>query len=159
MRKPLPIDVSLIRKTFIYHQGILYWAVDRSAHTKVGDVAGSLRKIDGYWQVSLNGRNYRRARLVYSLHYGYPGELEIDHINRDRSDDRIGNLRAVTHSQNSKNKGLPRTNTGHSGISETPSCKYRSSVNVNGKHRSKTFKTIEEAISWRKEIKNTSRSI
>lgn len=55
------------------------------------------------------GYNYvsqkRLARLVYETWYGeIPDGLEVDHMNRKRGDDRLCNLRLVTHSQNLQNR-------------------------------------------------------
>lgn len=55
------------------------------------------------------GYNYadskRLARLIWETFYGQiPAGMEIDHMNRKRNDDRLSNLRLVTHSQNSRNR-------------------------------------------------------
>lgn len=55
------------------------------------------------------GYNYadskRMARMVWETWFGkIPAGLEVDHMNRKRNDDRLCNLRLVTHSQNSKNR-------------------------------------------------------
>jgi hypothetical protein len=51
------------------------------------------------------------------LHHGYLPK-EIDHINGDRSDNRIDNLRAVTRSENQCNRGVLANNTsGYPGVS------------------------------------------
>ena len=55
------------------------------------------------------GYNYadskRMARMIFETFYGkIPAGMEVDHMNRMRDDDRLCNLRLVTHSQNSKNR-------------------------------------------------------
>jgi hypothetical protein len=82
-----------------------------------GDVAGSVSK--GYSQVSLSGRNYKAARVVWELHNG-PIELglDIDHIDGDIHNNRIGNLRAVKTVVNTRNCRLRIDNkSGTAGIS------------------------------------------
>lgn len=50
------------------------------------------------------GKNFRNHRLVYEAFVGeIPQELEIDHINTIRSDNRVENLRVVTHKKNMNN--------------------------------------------------------
>lgn len=51
-----------------------------------------------------SGKNFRNHRLVYEAFIGeIPQELEIDHINTIRSDNRVENLRVVTHKENMNN--------------------------------------------------------
>jgi len=50
------------------------------------------------------GYSYQAWRLVWALHYGDPGDHQIDHIDRDRSNNRIENLRLATPSQNQFNR-------------------------------------------------------
>ena len=70
----------------------------------------------GYYQLSLCKNNkkktFRIHRLV-ALHYipNPQNKLEIDHINRIKTDNRVENLRWVTHSENNLNKDLIITNT------------------------------------------------
>lgn len=59
-----------------------------------------------------HGRIYLHREVV-----NCPKNMEVDHINRDRLDDRLSNLRVVTHQQNHFNTGLQKNNTtGHKGI-------------------------------------------
>ena len=62
---------------------------------------------DGYRQVSLCkdgiGRTYRVALLVAGAFLCKEGGLEVDHINANRNDDRVDNLRYVTHKENCNN--------------------------------------------------------
>jgi hypothetical protein len=51
----------------------------------------------------VNGRTYIAHRLAWALHYGEEPSLEIDHINGERSDNRIANLRLATRGENCKN--------------------------------------------------------
>lgn len=71
----------------------------------------------GYKTGAIFGRPYLSHRVIYALYHGYwPGE--IDHKNHNRSDNRIENLREVTHIENHKNRSLNSTNTsGFNGVS------------------------------------------
>lgn len=58
----------------------------------------------GYTQISIDGRRYLTHRLAWLYVYGQFPPEHIDHINLDKSDNRIVNLRAVTKSENARNK-------------------------------------------------------
>lgn len=58
----------------------------------------------GYYRVRVDGKIYRVHRLVAETFIPNPAGLpEIDHINRDRSDNRVENLRWATRSENTRN--------------------------------------------------------
>jgi hypothetical protein len=59
--------------------------------------------LNGYMQLGLHGKNYFIHRLAWFYVYGYFPEGDIDHINRERADNRIANLREVSRSCNVKN--------------------------------------------------------
>jgi hypothetical protein len=87
--------------------GVVTWKKSPANVVKVEDVASTLTG-NGYLAVRFQGKDYLLHRVIWYLHYGEnPVGLQIDHINRDRTDNRIGNLRLVTHQQNVQNsKGL-----------------------------------------------------
>jgi len=99
-----------IQGLFDYRQaGSLAWKIKASPHIKIGDVAGYKHE-SGYHKIKINGKSYRRARLVWLWHYGvWPNR--IDHINRNPSDDRIENLRDFTLQNNQRNRDNPKNNT------------------------------------------------
>lgn len=69
-----------------------------------GDLAGG-RATNGDWRIKINGRTFKRSRLVWLYVHGidsYP--LLLDHINRDRSDDSVENLRIATYAENQRNR-------------------------------------------------------
>jgi hypothetical protein len=99
----------------------------------------------GYMTVCVDGKNYRAHRVIYLFHHGYLPE-QIDHINGDRSDNRIENLRPATISQNGQN----RKPTGKSGIKGVVWHKqikrWVASISVNGKTKHLgCFETLEQA--------------
>lgn len=84
----------------------------------VGTVAGNLTQ-KGYWAVMCEGEVYKCHRIVYELMVSRLGELFIDHIDGNRSNNAISNLRAVTHVTNARNKRMGRNNTsGVQGVSK-----------------------------------------
>lgn len=87
----------------------------------------------GYRVATINGKKILAHRAVWAFAYGSWPKLELDHINGDRSDNRIENLRAVTFSENHKNTKMKRSNTsGYNGVSiikETGRWRARAKVN------------------------------
>ena len=68
----------------------------------------------GYVQVKLNNKNYKKHRLIAEQFIPNPDNLtDVDHINRNRSDYHLSNLRWVSHSDNNRNKST------HKGIEYT----------------------------------------
>jgi len=72
-----------------------------------------------YWVAAIDGKYYSVQRLVYAIHHGTdPGHFMVDHINRDRFDNRVENLRLVLHPLNAINTGMFSHNkTGVRGVS------------------------------------------
>lgn len=83
----------------------------RYAGTKVSTIDSK-----GYLFVSINGKQYRLHRLAWLYVYGKHPNI-IDHINGDRLDNRISNLRDVNHQQNHMNrKRSSRNSSGVTGV-------------------------------------------
>jgi hypothetical protein len=80
-----------------------------STHEDPTTPVGSIQK--GYLYIGLAGRSYASHRLTFLYMIGeFPPE-EVDHINRNRLDNRWDNLRPATHSENNRNKRINRNNT------------------------------------------------
>lgn len=80
-----------------------------------GAIAGSPHNA-GYRQICINRQKYLIHRLIWCYHYGQL-PTQIDHINRERSDNRIENLRECSYSENHGNSGMSRKNTsGYKGV-------------------------------------------
>lgn len=70
----------------------------------------------GYKTGLLWGKKLRAHRVAWAIVHGEWPDL-IDHINHNRSDNRIANLRTVSHQANARNQGLRRANkSGRSGV-------------------------------------------
>jgi hypothetical protein len=86
--------------------------ISTAPSVKVGDVAGSS---DGlYTKINLLGKRYYAHRLAWLYVYGVWPQNEVDHINGDKFDNRIENLREATRSQNCANR--PALATSKSGV-------------------------------------------
>ena len=132
--------------------GIFTWKVGCSSRVKVGYIAGSLDG-DGYLRIRLQSRKYQAHRLAWLYVYGVWPKDQLDHINRNRSDNRISNLREVSHKQNHQNRSKPSNNTsGHPGVSwDKRDSKWRAQITHNQKKiHLGSFTTLEEAIAARK---------
>jgi hypothetical protein len=129
--------------------GVFFWRKSLKNGTKADDVAGGLDG-DGYVVIRLSGRLWRANRLAWLVTHGeIPAGLDIDHINGDRSDDRITNLRAVTRSENNQNQRRARKDnkTGMLGVAfHKHSGLFNARIKLSGKSKSLGyFKTPEEA--------------
>lgn len=72
----------------------------------------------GYGVVRVDGKNHKAHRLVWLLTYGEWPEHEIDHLDRNRMNNRISNLRAVTTAENGHNRRMSNNNSsGYPGVS------------------------------------------
>ena len=115
------LTVDLLNHLFEYDKetGNLIWKIkpsSRGHHVKAGDIAGTL-KSHGYLCVGINYNSYRAHRLIFLMHKGYLPKT-IDHINGDKLDNRIENLRAATVGQNQHNRKTNANNTsGYKGVS------------------------------------------
>lgn len=64
----------------------------------------------GYKRVGIGGRKYLVHRIIYKLHnpdFDLNSDLVIDHIDRDRLNNHVQNLRAVSKADNNRNKAEP----------------------------------------------------
>lgn len=75
----------------------------RASNMLPGTVAGTVHARDGYVVIRVLGAKYAAHRLAWLYMTGKWPSQEIDHINRDRADNRISNLRDVTHMVNMSN--------------------------------------------------------
>ena len=70
----------------------------------IGSIPGGPSKY-GYWQISVMGTTYTAQRLAWYYVYGVWPEDDIDHINRNKMDNRISNLRCLSRADNLRNRG------------------------------------------------------
>lgn len=89
--------------------GVFIWKVTRNGKMKVGLPAGSIDREDGYVEICLDRRDYKAHRLAWLYVTGAWPVYGIDHIDRDKTNNRFINLRDVPHSVNLKNRVLPAT--------------------------------------------------
>ena len=113
---------------------------------KVGHIQDQLHK--GYVCATIDGHQYRCHRLAWLYIHGVWPNQSIDHINGIKTDNRILNLRDVSHSVNMQNiKTVNATSTtGVLGAQKDYKGRFKSLIQVDGKKRYLGyFKTAEEA--------------
>ena len=87
----------------------------------------------GYGIGAIFSKAYRKHRVCWAIYHRAWPENQIDHINGDRSDNRIQNLRDVSNRENSINSGIKKNNTtGFAGVSLDRG-KYRAQIKVFGR--------------------------
>ena len=138
--------LDYIKKHFSYSEGKIK-RDDRK------NSLGSLDK-DGYLIIKVKGKQFKAHRLVWFLCKGEFPKGEIDHINRNRLDNRIENLRECDRKQNILNtKTKINKKTGTSGIyldESTKGLKAKFSFHFQGK--SYRYRTLNEAIIKRENL-------
>lgn len=104
----------------------------------------------GYKTGRIHDSQYFAHRVIWKLTYGTEPD-EVDHINGDRSDNRLSNLRDVTCAANGRNKAIPKNNTtGHMGVYRGRRGKWRACIQSGGKQVSLgEYPTLEEAVAAR----------
>ena len=126
--------------SYVPETGDLIWKdCASSVNNKIraaGSVAGTLGR--GYLSITNtynkgNRYNYRAHRIVWFLNYGEVPSM-LDHINGNRSDNRVENLRPTTDALNLKNQ-KPRkgSSSKYKGVYKNNSMGYRSMITINYK--------------------------
>lgn len=137
---PHQSDYETFYCKFIYNPetGILY-----SRHLKRPI---SAKTTCGYTCVYVGAKRFQGHRVAWLLHYGEWPKSHIDHINGDRSDNRIANLRECSHQQNIQNRPAFKNNKlGVKGVSMFKNL-YRAQLWHNGCFvLRKDFSTLEDA--------------
>lgn len=142
--KQLP-SIERLNKAFVASDGELYWK-ESKAGTLRGKKAGGLNKL-GYRVVRLDGQRYLVHRLLWKLWYNEEPPDVIDHIDGNRNNNKLSNLRASDKSHNALNKQ-------HKGCTKKESGKWAAAIQIDNKkiflgH----FDTEEEASVHYKEFK------
>ena len=127
--KELPTQQEL-KELFNYDQntGLFTWKVSPARAVKAGSKAGG-KDWQGYIRLNIKNQKYFVQRLAWVYVNGsIPEGMEIDHINEDKSDNRLCNLRLATPSKNRANKKKIKGFYYHKG-----SGKWNARININKK--------------------------
>lgn len=131
------LDYYMAHRLFSYNPdtGVIIRKVALSNRVKAGEPLGNNR--GGYLTFGYNRKMYKCHRLAWLMHYGYWPEQNIDHINRNGTDNRIKNLREASQQCNVRNSKTPCDNkTGVKGVSWSKSKrKWRPRIAIMRKER------------------------
>ena len=129
--------------------GELTW---KTGYRYAEKVAGCLNTALGYWQIGFMKKRYYSHRIAWVIYYGIEPAF-IDHINGNRADNRICNLRSVTKAENHRNsKRFSNNTSGVTGVwpTSTPG-QWRASITINRKNiHLGCFDSLEAATAVRK---------
>lgn len=129
------LTAERLREVLQYHPetGQFTWKLNPSC-VRIGKIAGTLLE-KGYVKIAIDKRAHMAHRLAWLYVHGEWPDGYIDHINRNKSDNRISNLRVVGRNENMQNQGLHKRNTsGFRGVSEFKN-RWRARISVNGKDK------------------------
>jgi hypothetical protein len=118
--------------TYAPDSGLFHWRFTRGP-VVAGAVAGTIDK-SGYVQIRIDGRFFRAHRLAWLyIHDSWPS-LHIDHIDGDKSNNKIANLRNVCHQINQQNQSRAhkKSATGLMGVSRNGN-RWMARIKLNGK--------------------------
>jgi hypothetical protein len=125
--------------------GTFTWRVTKSSRALKGQVAGCL-KPHGYREITIDWEVYLAHRLAWFYVNGYWPPEQIDHVNGNRSDNRIVNLREATPQNNMANKESPPRELPR-GIDLRPSLRYRARINFRDRNiYIGTFDNLSDAV-------------
>lgn len=131
------------------NSGIFYWKnIKLRSKYKIGEVAGSINKNNGYIQIRINQKTYLAHRLAFAFTYGYFPK-EVDHKNHIRTDNMISNLRESNRAENSRNlKNYNKNSEFAISIQKNGNFRVRPKFNGLNYHLG-IFNNIEDAIKIR----------
>jgi len=100
---------------------------------------------EGYYVIYVDEVKIRAHRAAWAVHYGEWPNGDVDHINRNRSDNRIENLRIATKAQNQMNS-VKNNQLGRKGVRIKESGNYAARIRDKSKHiYLGTYPTLDEA--------------
>lgn len=147
------ITQKQLKELFEYNPetGIFIRKKRTAMRQKVGEVVG-VRCKKGYLRCGIYNKEYYLHRLAWLYVYGVIPE-NIDHINHNKTDNRISNLREVTNTENLRNMTKSKANTsGITGVSFLKTKKkWAAQICVDNQRMRRYFDTKKEAIKQRKE--------
>lgn len=138
---------------FKYLHGDIFWKRRLSNRVKIGDKIKTIGS-HGYIIVGVLGVRMLAHRIIWEMHNGpIPDGMQIDHINHNKLDNRIENLRVVTSTENNHNLKMRKNNKpGITGVSwDKQHSKWAANIKVNGVFiRLGLFSCIKDAAKVRR---------
>lgn len=151
LASPICKQINGFERYYIYTNGTI-WDIkyDCRISTRIGN--------NGYARCELRCSHTMKqySRLVHRLlaeHFleSWNSELQVDHIDRNRVNNDLSNLRMVTHTQNMQNRSMHKNNkSGYTGIRKSANGRYIAEISYKSKMvYLGTFTTCSEAINVR----------
>lgn len=124
-------------------------------NNRAGKTAGTIGK-DGYVRVSIQRKSYLAHRLAWAYAYGKWPEHWLDHINRNRADNRLANLRVASPGTNAQNTPRYQNNkSGCKGVYAHSWGKWEAYITVNRKRMYLgVYESLEDAKHARQSAQN-----
>lgn len=159
------ISITFINKYLIYDGTDFYWkergreefnsdGKHKAWNRRFSGVKAGCVSPQGYVDIEIKKSKFKAHRIVWCLHNGsIPPDMQVDHINHIRTDNRIENLRLVTQTENQRNSSLRADNkAGKSGVKwHKTQRKWHAFIRDNGKQRHLgCFKDFDSAVAARK---------
>jgi hypothetical protein len=150
------ITQSYLQEIIFYNKetGIFTWKVNRGRLCKIGNIAGSTDSW-GHRQICIDGIKILAHRLAWIYVHGVEPKYQIDHIDGNKQNNAIDNLRDVNQFINQQNRTKARkdSSSGFMGVQKDGS-KYKASIKVNKtKFYLGMFNTPQEAFEAYKKAK------
>lgn len=135
-RNPLP-SIEILNEWFSYdpESGLLYWRKKNSNRALIGSIAGHKTKF--CIRLRFNSTFFVAHRIIWKMHYKKDPPIHIDHINRNPCDNRISNLREISHYLNvsNSNKMKRECSSKYKGVSWDPRRnKFECKIKIKGKN-------------------------
>lgn len=113
------ISIAFLREVLRYDadSGNLYWLRRKGCRPEWNTRYSGKRAFTtltpwGYNSGSINNTHFQAHRVVWALVHGnWPGDMDVDHLDGNRKNNRIENLRLVSKLENSRNKGMTSRNS------------------------------------------------
>lgn len=136
MKKTIDLDIELIKGNIDYNPetGLLTW-IDNYFKNRIGKEIGSV-SMHGYRKVTFGGVTYLCHRLAWAIHYGEQPPEIIDHIDGNRLNNKIENLRKSDSFHNLQNQRKPMKSnktSNYLGVSRFKG-RWRAKIKANGKY-------------------------
>ena len=147
----MTLTVDRLREVLAYdaESGVFRWKITLSNRAVAGSIAGVIER---YVRIQIDGRPYYAQRLAWLWTHGEWPPKGIDHRNRKRTNNAIGNLREADKQQNAANAKTPTHNTsGRVGVYWYKSrAKWRAGITIEGRQKSLGyFDRFEDAVKTR----------
>ena len=134
-----------VRDLFDYRDGSLYWKVNHVNDVCPGDRAGCKTESFPYETLGYGRKNFLTHRIIYLWHHGECPSF-IDHIDQDKTNNRIENLRPTNKSKNAHNSDHVNSSSGYRGVRKKSDTQYLARIRDNYKEvYLGTYRTAEEA--------------